>query len=123
FGIEAFKQIQSNRSEYLNETTPSPDTVFTNAQAEGISLFANQQISGDKLRAFVRFDMYNPDTHFMDSRKYISGYNSNTEYFATMGLDYSPFKDIHFMPNIWFNQYNNKHSGARGSLKKDYDLV
>lgn len=123
FGIEAFKQIQTNGSEYLNETNPSPDTVFTNARAEGISLFANRQISGDKLRAFVRFDVYNPDANFVDSRKYISGYNSNTEYFATMGLDYSPFEDIHIMPNIWFNQYNNKHSNASGALKKDYDLV
>ncbi len=122
-GLEAFKQFQTNQSAFLNGITPLADTAFANARAEGISLFANQQISGEKFHLFARFDIYNPDAEFRDSRNYLSGYRTNKEYFATLGLDYSPFKNIHIMPNIWYNQYNNKASGTGGYLKKDYDLA
>ena len=122
-GLEAFRQIQTNQSAFLRQGTPLADTAYTDAQTEGISLFANRQISGDKFRVFARLDLYNPDANYIGNRKYLSGYNSNKEYFATVGLDYSPYKNIHLMPNIWFNQYNDKHPDALGSLKKDYDLV
>ncbi len=122
-GLEAFKQMQTNQSTFLQGTTPSFDTAYADAQAEGISLFANQQISGEKFRLFARFDLFNPDVAYRDNRNYLPGYKTNKVYFATLGLDYSPYKNIHLMPNIWFNQYNNKLPGAGGSLKKDYDLT
>ncbi|MEO6682196.1 MAG: hypothetical protein ABIN48_05165 [Ginsengibacter sp.] len=122
-GIDAFKQLQTNQSAFTRGIAPSVDTVFADAEVEGISLFVNREISGDKLRAFARFDIYNPDADFTNSRNYVSGYNTNKEYFATVGLDFSPYKNVHIMPNIWFNQYNNKRSDVGGSLKKDHDLV
>ena len=122
-GLEAFRQIQTNQSAFLKGNAPSADTAYAQAQAEGVSLFANQKISGDKFRLFARFDLYNPDAAYRDSRKYVSGYKTDKEYFATLGLDYSLNKNIHIMPNIWFNQYNSKLPDAGGSLKKDYDLT
>ena len=122
-GLEAFRQVQTNQSAFLKGVTPSSDTAYADAEAEGISLFANQQISGEKFRLFARVDLYNPDGAYLDSRKYLSGYRTDTEYFATVGLDYSPYKNIHIMPNIWYNQYRNKLPDAGGSLKKDHDLV
>ena len=28
------------------------------------------------------------------------------EQFVTFGLDFTPFKGVHFMPNVWMNTYN-----------------
>lgn len=122
-GLEAFRQVQTNQSAFLQGITPSTDTVYADAQAEGISLFANQQISGERFRVFARVDFYNPDAAYRSNRNYLSGYKTDKEYFATLGLDYSPYKNIHIIPNIWYNQYNNKLPGANGSLKKDHDLT
>lgn len=122
-GLEAFRQVQTNQSAFLKGITPSSDTAYADAQAEGISFFANQQIAGEKFRLFARVDLYNPDGAYRESREYVSGYKTHKEYFATLGLDYSPYKNIHIMPNIWYNQYNNKLPGTGGSLKKDHDLT
>ena len=122
-GLEAFRQFQTNQSAFLKGVTPPADTTYATAQPEGISLFANRQISGEKLSVFARFDIYNPDGAFLENRNYLSGYKTNKEYFATLGLDYSPYKNIHIMPNIWYNQYENKLAGTGGFLKNDYDLT
>ena len=122
-GLEAFRQVQTNQAPFLNGMNPSADTSFADAQAEGVSIFANRQLSGDKFRVFARLDLYNPDAAYQESREYLSGYITGKEYFATLGLDYSPYKNIHIMPNIWYNQYKNKLPGTGNSLKKDYDLT
>jgi hypothetical protein len=118
-GLEAFRQLQTNQSALLNVM----DTSYADAKSEGISLFANHQISGEKFRIFGRFDLFNPDADYLSSRNYLNGYNTNKEYFATFGLDYSPYKNIHIIPNVWYNYYGNKITDASGFLKKDYDLT
>ena len=122
-GIEAFRQIQTNNSAYLTGSVPSMDTAYTNAQPSGVSLYATRQITKDKLHLFARFDMYNPDSKFSANKNYIQGYNSNKDFFATVGLDFIPYKNVHIMPNFWYNNYRSKISGASGNLKSDYDLV
>ena len=42
------------------------------------------------------------------------------ESFVTAGLDFTPYKGVHFMPNIWYNHYSSQLSGVSNG---DYDLV
>ena len=121
-GIEAFRQIQTHNSAYLDGAFPVPDTVYADAQSSGISLYLTRQITKDKLNLFARFDMYNPDSRFSADKNYIQGYNANKESFATLGLDFIPYKNVHIMPNIWYNNYRSKITGASGNLESDYDL-
>jgi hypothetical protein len=84
----------------------------------------------DKLRFFARFDAYNPDNK-VDNSDY-SKYSGNTgnyndpatrESFITAGLDFTPIKNVHLEPNIWYNHYKSQLDGATGVLNGDYDLV
>jgi hypothetical protein len=43
------------------------------------------------------------------------------ETFLTFGLDYTPYKNIHFEPNIWYEHYASQ-IGATGS-EGEHDLV
>ncbi|MGN6618551.1 MAG: hypothetical protein ACTHJ5_15370, partial [Ilyomonas sp.] len=51
-----------------------------------------------------------------------SNYNdpSTKEQFITVGLDYTPVKNVHFMPNIWYNKYINQGYDAKNN---SHDLV
>ena len=63
----------------------------------GISIFARGSIIEDKLNGFYRVDFYDDDL------------NSNSNYketFMVFGVDYTPFKNIDIIPNIWINGYN-----------------
>ncbi len=42
------------------------------------------------------------------------------EMFITAGLDFTPAKNVHFMPNIWYNHYASQLSSGKAA---DYDLV
>ncbi|MGN6193428.1 MAG: hypothetical protein ACTHOB_00705 [Ginsengibacter sp.] len=117
-GVEAFRQIQTNNSTYVTGT----DTAFSDVKPSGISFFLTQQLTKDKLNFFARFDVYNPDSKFNSNNKYIGSYNSNRESFATIGLDFVPYKNVHIMPNLWYDQFHSKMPDATGKLKNDYDL-
>lgn len=118
-GVDAFQQLQVHGSSYLRGTS---DTLFSDALPSGISFFITQQITKDKLNFFARFDLYDPDSKFDFNNKYIGSYNSNNEFFATIGLDFIPYKNVHIMPNLWYNQFRSKLTDATGKLKNDYDL-
>lgn len=118
FGVEAFTQLKTNNTLYIQV----PDSLYSDVSPTGISFYITQQITPDKLRFFVRYDIYNPDSKYVSSNKYISGYNTTKESFATLGLDFIPYKNVHIMPNLWYNQYGSKIAGASGNLKRDYDL-
>ena len=46
------------------------------------------------------------------------------ESFITAGLDFTPAKNVHFMPNIWYNHYKTQLTGALGDANgPGYDLV
>jgi len=118
-GVDAFKQLQTNNSSYLRGIT---DTVSSDAQPSGISFFITQQLKKNKLNFFARFDLYDPDSKFNSNHKYLGSYNSNKESFATIGLDFIPYKNVHIMPNLWFDHFHSKLPDATGKLKNDYDL-
>jgi hypothetical protein len=78
-----------------------------------VSVFAWAPLPGvSDLNAYARFDLYNPDT-----KNGSSGFKEN---FITVGLDYMPTKNVHFMPNIWVNTFSNK---ASGGPNPDADVV
>ena len=64
-----------------------------------------------------------------DNAKYTK-YTGNTgnyndpntkEEFITAGLDFTPIKNVHFMPNIWYNAKNQLSNTAVSN--SSYDLV
>lgn len=78
---------------------------------QGISVFAHFNIMDEKLRAFGRYDSFNPDAEFAFSHYDGDDIIPFDENFYVLGFDYRPLKNIHIMPNIWINSYNNKTVG------------
>jgi hypothetical protein len=121
-GVDAFQQMQENFSIYTDTALGKGDT--TNAAVFGAGVFARGTILKDKLSFFVRADMYNPDSKFSNKYVYAAGYSAyNTEMFSVIGLDYTPVKNVHIIPNLWYNAYQSRVKGASGKMKSDYDLV
>lgn len=118
FAVEAFRQLKSNNAMYLVGT----NSLYSDVTPSGISFYVTQQLTPDKLNFFVRYDIYNPDAKFDSKVNYGSGYNNTKETFATLGLDFIPYKNVHIMPNLWYNRYHNKTPASSGNLKNDYDL-
>jgi len=128
-----------------------------NNVAKGVSVFVNGNIINGKLRFFARYDYFTPTNQVNNDvyKKYVlntPNYNDNSYFsvatssapavatgdqtykqnFITLGLDFMPAKNVHIMPNIWYNHYatqlsgdlNNTVNGALASKAKgDYDLV
>jgi len=105
-GVEVFSQTQNNVK-----------SDSTNATPFGVSVFARCRIIKDKLGAFARYDSYNQDDSFRDQDA-LTSYNASKMYlnydeqFITAGLDYSPHKNVHIMPNLWYNGYTPKAESA-----------
>jgi len=128
-GVEAFENFshQDVVGMHKQDTLMMSDTL--NANSTGISMFVRGAIVPNKLGYFARYDRYNPDTKYDDA--YYQAYKglsatyepNNKEAFITAGLDYTPIKNVHLMPNIWYNRYASERSGATGKEAHDYDLV
>ncbi|MGZ3916341.1 MAG: hypothetical protein ACXVBN_06690 [Flavisolibacter sp.] len=124
-GVEAFVVKGKNDVAGIKDSTK----VNLDATSKGLSAFVRGNIVKDKLGFFARTDFYNPDTKY-DAATYSAyqGYSStyepnNKELFMTAGLDMTPAKNIHFMPNIWYNRYTSQKANVSGTAKQDYDLV
>jgi len=49
---------------------------------------------------------------------------TSKEVFVTAGLDFTPVKNVHFMPNIWYTHYATQLTGAAAAAEpNNYDLV
>jgi hypothetical protein len=49
---------------------------------------------------------------------------TSKEQFITAGLDFTPVKNVHLMPNIWYNHYATQLTGAAKTAEpNNYDLV
>lgn len=88
-GVEPYNRITTDSTESVQKST------------FGIQLFTHGSIVKDRLNAFYRIDFYDND------RKKDYGYR---ETFMVFGLDYSPFKNINIIPNVWINGYNPEES-------------
>jgi len=91
-------------------------TYYRTTKALGLSFFAKGRITKDKLGFFARFDNYDPSGNLnnivsdANTAKVaafgVSQYDDMTkEMFGTFGIDYTPMKNVHIMPNVWINAY------------------
>jgi hypothetical protein len=122
--INGLKQAETG----INGTVK--DTL--DGRATGITFYAHANIINTKLRVFVRYDLYNPNTKYDNATygKYAALYTVSTSYepnnkerFVSFGLDFSPTNNIHFIPNIWYDKYIGQGANLTGSAAHDYDLV
>jgi hypothetical protein len=100
------------------------NTYYRTTKAMGLSFFTRGSIVKDKLGFFARFDNYDPTGNLAaivsdpNTKSYTattSQYDpTNKEMFVTYGLDFTPMKKIHIMPNIWLNTYK---SGVDPTVK------
>jgi hypothetical protein len=119
-GGEIFEQTIAHNAVVKHSPTPN-DTI--SMQITGYSIFAKEVLMKDKLTLFARYDHYNPDANYASENTYLGSYTFYDENFMTIGLDFTPIKNVHFMPNIWLNQYQSKVPTATGNAKSDYDLA
>jgi hypothetical protein len=124
FGVEAYTQQITNG--VLNTTT----NTVQNATVEAISLYSHGAIYKNKLGFFARYDSYTPDNDFNAADVYttntnLAAYNPYyKEHFITAGFDFTPNKTVHFMPNIWFIQYQDQRSPTTtGYVPDNHTLV
>ena len=124
-GIEGFLNQRKQDLEVQNGTTK--DTL--NASSIGLSAFVHGNIIDKKLSFFARMDFFNPyvnyrNTDYQTYNGFSKNYDLNTkEKFITAGLDFTPAKNVHFMPNIWLNTYQSQDKMLTGKAAGDYDLV
>ncbi len=141
-GVEGFVNNLKQDLTVTPIAAPSTPTNIDNV-ANGISFYVHGDIVKTKLRFFARYDMYNPTTKINNNvySKYIAntgnyndgsfgaaGSNSNPDdtykqEFLTLGLDFTPAKNVHIMPNIWYNHYASQLANVTGAAKGDYDMV
>ncbi len=118
-GLEAFQQVQKNN--VICTVAAVKDTV--NQVAAGISVFARGKIT-DKIGFVLRYDYYNPDSKFNTSNTYAASYTGvYTESFILAGLDFAPVKNVHFLPNVWYDAYNNRNSAVNKLSSSSNDLA
>lgn len=124
-GVEAF--INHGQQDVVGMQANKNDTL--SAKATGISAFIRGSLIADKLNYFLRTDWFNPNVDYNEDRyETYKGLSSafepnNKQTFFTAGVDFMPIKNVHFMPNVWYNRYSSQRSHASGAAKHDYDLV
>ena len=124
-GVEAYTQKLKNAM--INSVDKTVDDATVNA----ISFWIRGTIVKDKWSYFARYDNYNPDTKFDKAANYsvnANGYSSfdptTKEQFVTAGIDFTPAKNIHFMPNVWFTQYKTQYDPTHaGYVPDNHTLV
>lgn len=125
FGVEAYT------TKIKNGVTNTTTNAAEDATIEAISLYARGAVYKDKVGFFARYDNYNPDNDLIVTDAYkanataIGNYNPYyKENFYTLGLDFTPEKNIHFMPNIWLVDYKDQRSSSTtGYVANDHNLV
>lgn len=121
--IRGFAGYQTDKfvigGEYVQQIQKNFGANNTNAVPRGFSFYAwgnllkgNPKTGTNMLNAFARYDNWDPDT-----KNTTSGFKEN---FFTAGFDYMPFKDVHFMPNVWLTSYSDKSSA---NVEKKSDAV
>ena len=104
-GVEAYTQ------KFGVGVTDKTTLTAEDATAHGLSLMGKRryQLKTNGLGSHVLIT-YNPDTKFNGANAYTVNTNYGSydptvkEQFVTAGLDFTPAKNVHFMPNIWLNK-------------------
>ncbi|MGZ3750868.1 MAG: hypothetical protein ACXVB0_16825 [Mucilaginibacter sp.] len=123
-GVEAYTQKITNGVQNTVAKAPEDATVH------GLSLWVKGAIVKDKIGFFARYDGYNPDTQFNTADSYTANTNFGSynptvkETFYTAGLDFTPTKNVHFMPNLWVVNYKDQRDPATtGYVANDHTMV
>ncbi|HXC03589.1 MAG TPA: hypothetical protein VNZ86_02485, partial [Bacteroidia bacterium] len=126
-GVEVFGQRNQNSDIYKVYDPEGKKLGVSNDTASGIqagiSVFGSARIIKNKLNVFARYDSYNPDIRWNTNNVYskayagITGSNLNaatfySQSFVTTGLDWTPDKRFHILPNFWWNANNSMMSSA-----------
>jgi hypothetical protein len=134
-GVEGY--LNTLKSDLIATTIAGPVDTLTNV-ARGISFYVHGDIIKNKLRFFARMDFYDPNTKVNSAvyKSYsgnTSNYNDNSfhtvyntnaatpsvtytttgdqsykQQFITAGLDFKAAPRVHFMPNVWYNNYKSQ---------------
>jgi hypothetical protein len=124
-GIEAF--INHGKEDVIGINGLRTDTLSANAKA--VSAYVKGSLVKEKLGFFTRLDHYNPNINYNNSLySFYKGLTpnyepNNKELFFTAGLDFTPVKNVHFIPNIWYNGYTSNRGRTTLSSFRDHDLV
>jgi hypothetical protein len=122
-GIEAYTQ------RIVNAVTNTTTAKSENATVNALSIYTHGMITKDKLGFFARYDGYSPDNDFTAANIYtvntnFSSYSPYTkEHFITAGLDFTPNKAVHFMPNLWFIQYKDQRDASTAGYIPDSHVL
>jgi hypothetical protein len=126
FTIGAEAYTQNFKNGVTNKTTNKAE----DATAKGLSVWIRGAIVQGKWGYFARYDNYNPDNNFNPADPYTVNTNygsydpTTKENFVTAGLDFTPTKNVHFMPNVWFTQYKDQLAPTTaGYLPDNHTLV
>jgi hypothetical protein len=127
-GVEAFVNTLKNDAFLTLPAGAGVDTA--NAVAQALSAYVRGKIVGDKLGFFVRMDRYTPNknlgndavTNYTKVVGHVANYiepttnfivnsgaangNNVEETFFTAGLDLTPIRSVHIMPNVWYDHYH-----------------
>jgi hypothetical protein len=120
-GVEIANQVQ--KAAVKDTTEGAANAKNVNVVPLIFSVFVHGQIIKDKLNYFARYDNFNPDTKFDAAVKYSSKVPSDKENFITAGLDWTPVKNVHLMPNIWYDSFSSMKKNVSGKTKNDYDMA
>ena len=96
-------------------------TYYRTTNAMAMTFFVRGRILSDaagnaRLGFFARYDNFDPSGNLSNivgqpnTKNYTAltpAYDPTTkQQFVLLGLDYTPMKNVHFMPNLWLNTYN-----------------
>jgi len=141
-GAEYFQQIQKNMAVELSGPGVPVGGDTTNNTQEGFSiigaavLMRDKKTGNSKLSLFARYDFFNPNVHFnpqitygedisINNLVYTNISNSIFETYFVLGFDFQPIKQIHFMPNIWYDGIHDRFNYTSPAMwhPYDYDFV
>ena len=126
-----FEGFQNTILGDVKVTGVDKNTYYRTSRAMAYSFYVRGRIlsnpSGHALLGFfARYDNYDPSGNLNNvvSDKNVAYYASQTpnyeattqEQFITFGLDFTPFKNVHFMPNVWMNTYNSDLSASGANV-------
>jgi hypothetical protein len=117
-GAEAVYQLQRKALAMVDSELVGFPAIYNSFSPFGISAFLRGSLLKTKdkkelLNGFIRADFWNPNT--MDYFVFTKSLFPDNDIFLTAGLDYSPMKNVHFMPNIWLSSFIPKNSGIAGT--------
>jgi len=115
-GVEAFSNTLMGDVAAYALVNGLNKTYYRSTKSTAFSIYARGRVYKDKLGFFARYDKFDPGHNIgsITSIPHVFAYSAVTtaydpttrEQFVTFGLDYTPFTNLHLMPNFYLNTYN-----------------